>query len=83
MQGAKKKKKASAPMKRTCGFSWADEVEKEEQISPAEKTKKKPHEMPNNPFGSARPREVVLEEKGLDWRKFDQDRTRSFYPRYI
>lgn len=69
-------------MKRTCGFSWADEVEKEEQISHAEKTKKKPHEMPNNPLGSARPREV-LEIKGVDWRKPHRDHTRSFYPRYI
>lgn len=24
-----------------------------------------------NPFGSARPREVVLEEKGIDWKKID------------
>ncbi|KAK6930943.1 Plant specific eukaryotic initiation factor 4B, partial [Dillenia turbinata] len=26
-----------------------------------------------NPFGDARPREVLLEEKGLDWRKIDLD----------
>ena len=55
-------------------FSWADEVEKEEQeeeeaagSGQAEvQTKQKP-----NPFGSARPREVVLLEKGIDWRKPD------------
>lgn len=26
-----------------------------------------------NPFGNAKPREVLLEEKGLDWRKIDLD----------
>ena len=26
-----------------------------------------------NPFGDAKPREVLLEEKGLDWRKIDLD----------
>lgn len=24
-----------------------------------------------NPFGDAKPREVLLEEKGLDWKKID------------
>ncbi|XVF72708.1 hypothetical protein PTKIN_Ptkin12aG0142000 [Pterospermum kingtungense] len=50
-------------------FSWADEVEKEEEeeaVAASEQQKQKP-----NPFGSARPREVVLQEKGIDWRKFD------------
>ncbi|XP_020580127.1 eukaryotic translation initiation factor 4B1-like [Phalaenopsis equestris] len=26
-----------------------------------------------NPFGDAKPREVLLEEKGMDWRKIDQE----------
>ncbi|KAL3572342.1 hypothetical protein D5086_026246 [Populus alba] len=49
-------------------FSWADEVEKEEeeQARFQEHQKQKP-----NPFGSDRPREVVLQEKGIDWRKLD------------
>ena len=50
-------------------FSWADEVEKEEaQAQPHQIQKQK-----TNPFGSARPREVVLQERGIDWRKLDQD----------
>lgn len=50
-------------------FSWADEVEKEE-----EEARIRTHERQrSNPFGSARPREVVLQEKGIDWRKLDQD----------
>ncbi|KAJ6319925.1 hypothetical protein OIU78_015343 [Salix suchowensis] len=54
----------------SAAFSWADEVEKEEeeQARFQEHQKQKP-----NPFGSARPREVVLQEKGIDWRKFDFD----------
>ncbi|KAJ0975583.1 hypothetical protein J5N97_017548 [Dioscorea zingiberensis] len=48
------------------GFSWADEVEKEEEEA---KFNRKP-----NPFGAARPREVVLEEKGVDWQKLDRER---------
>ncbi|KAH7666645.1 Plant specific eukaryotic initiation factor 4B protein [Dioscorea alata] len=47
-------------------FSWADEVEREEEEA---KVKRKA-----NPFGDARPREVVLEEKGVDWRKLDRER---------
>ncbi|MBA0636343.1 hypothetical protein Godav_005307 [Gossypium davidsonii] len=47
-------------------FSWADEVEKEEQEAAVAQWQKKP-----NPFGSARPREVVLQEKGIDWRQLD------------
>jgi hypothetical protein len=52
----------------SAAFSWADEVEKEEeeQARFQENQKQKP-----NPFGSARPREVVLQEKGIDWRKLD------------
>ncbi|KAK8650661.1 hypothetical protein V6N13_140289 [Hibiscus sabdariffa] len=53
-------------------FSWADEVEKEEEEEEAaaaatgQQRQKKP-----NPFGSARPREVVLQDKGIDWRQLD------------
>ncbi|XP_050287173.1 uncharacterized protein LOC126726085 [Quercus robur] len=53
-------------------FSWADEVEKEEE----EEAQAQPHQIQKqkaNPFGSARPREVVLQERGIDWRKLDQD----------
>ncbi|GLT70261.1 hypothetical protein SLA2020_423540 [Shorea laevis] len=45
-------------------LSWADEVEKEEEDALKQKL---------NPFGSARPREVVLQERGVDWRKLDLD----------
>ncbi|KAL0011227.1 hypothetical protein SO802_006335 [Lithocarpus litseifolius] len=51
-------------------FSWADEVEKEEEAQA------QPHQIQKqktNPFGSARPREVVLQERGIDWGKLDQD----------
>lgn len=51
------------------GFCWADEVEKEEEEQ--SQIHLRQHEKPN-PFGSARPREVVLQEKGIDWRKFDE-----------
>lgn len=53
-------------------FSWADEVEKEEE----EEAQAQLHQIQKqktNPFGSARPREVVLQERGIDWRKLDQD----------
>ena len=53
-------------------FSWADEVEKEEE----EEAQAQPHQIQKqktNPFGSARPREVVLQERGIDWRKLEQD----------
>lgn len=52
----------------SAAFSWADEVEREEeeQARFQEHQKQKP-----DPFGSARPREVVLLEKGIDWRKLD------------
>ena len=53
-------------------FSWADDVEKQEE----EEAHAQPHQIQKqkaNPFGSARPREVVLQERGIDWRKLDQD----------
>ncbi|CAL9130770.1 unnamed protein product [Musa acuminata var. zebrina] len=63
------------------GFSWADEVEREEQEElekakgkdAGEEDEKQQPERKADPFGSARPREVVLEEKGVDWRKLDQE----------
>ncbi|KAL6339942.1 hypothetical protein AAG906_035033 [Vitis piasezkii] len=59
-------------------FSWADEVEKEE-----EEARFRTHERQRpNPFGSARPREVVLQEKGIDWRKLDQDLHQPSNTRY-
>ncbi|KAK8949096.1 hypothetical protein KSP39_PZI005354 [Platanthera zijinensis] len=36
----------------------------------AEKSKPRPKV---NPFGGAKPREVLLEEKGMDWRKIDRE----------
>ena len=50
-----------------CGtlFSWADEVEKEEEAGAgagAGRAQVQPKQKPN-PFGSARPREVILQEK--------------------
>ena len=66
-------------MKVGSAFSWADEVEKEEEearIRTCERQR-------SNPFGSARPREVVLQEKGIDWRKLDQDLHRSSNMRYL
>jgi hypothetical protein len=63
----------------SAAFSWADEVEKEEeeQARFQENQKQKP-----NPFGSARPREVVLQEKGIDWRKLDFDLQLPSHIRY-
>ncbi|PIA61167.1 hypothetical protein AQUCO_00300589v1 [Aquilegia coerulea] len=52
-------------------FCWADEVEKEEEEE-AIKTHHLHQLEKLNPFGSARPRELVLEEKGVDWRKLDE-----------
>ncbi|CAO2203333.1 unnamed protein product [Urochloa humidicola] len=64
------------------GFSWADEVEREEreqaamqqqaQQPPPRKEPKK-EQIKADPFGAARPREVVLEEKGIDWRARDRE----------
>ncbi|OMO82064.1 Plant specific eukaryotic initiation factor 4B [Corchorus olitorius] len=62
-------------------FSWADEVEREEKEEAAaaaaaggfdQAQLQQPRQKKPNPFGSARPREVVLQEKGIDWRKLDQ-----------
>lgn len=68
-------------MKTGSGFSWADEVEKEEEEEEA-RIRTCERQKPN-PFGSARPREVVLQEKGIDWRKLDQDLHRSSNARYL
>ncbi|KDP28230.1 hypothetical protein JCGZ_14001 [Jatropha curcas] len=50
--------------------SWADEVEKEEEEVAQAQAQLQQKQKPN-PFGSARPREIVLQEKGIDWRKLD------------
>ncbi|KAG1371326.1 hypothetical protein COCNU_16G004200 [Cocos nucifera] len=58
------------------GFSWADEVEREEREEEKGKAFRRKEEKSNrksDPFGAARPREVVLEEKGVDWRKLDEE----------
>ncbi|CAO2180141.1 unnamed protein product [Urochloa humidicola] len=61
------------------GFSWADEVEREEREQALMQQPPPPREEPNreqikpDPFGAARPREVVLAEKGVDWRARDRE----------
>jgi hypothetical protein len=35
-----------------------------------------------NPFGNAKPREVILQEKGRDWRKIDLDKEHRRIDRY-
>ncbi|KAJ4838644.1 hypothetical protein Tsubulata_004237 [Turnera subulata] len=52
-------------------LSWADEVEREEEKEEAARAQALQNQRRSNPFGSARPREVVLQEKGIDWRKLD------------
>ncbi|CAK7348383.1 unnamed protein product [Dovyalis caffra] len=52
----------------SAAFSWADEVEKEEEEQARFQEQQK---QKSNRFGSARPREVVFQEKGIDWRKLD------------
>ncbi|KAF8661810.1 hypothetical protein HU200_056765 [Digitaria exilis] len=57
-------------------FSWADEVEREEREQVAMQQvrrmeEKKREQIKPDPFGAARPREVVLAEKGVDWRARD------------
>ncbi|XVF32861.1 hypothetical protein REPUB_Repub17cG0119200 [Reevesia pubescens] len=53
-------------------FSWADEVEKEEAAAAAGSGQAEVQEKQKpNPFGSARPREHVLQERGIDWRQLD------------
>lgn len=61
------------------GFSWADEVEREEreqqqqqeQVAMPQRREAKREQSRADPFGAARPREVVLAEKGVDWRARD------------
>ncbi|CAL4950242.1 unnamed protein product [Urochloa decumbens] len=69
------------------GFSWADEVEREEreqaamqQQAPPQKEAKRDQIKPD-PFGAARPREVVLAEKGVDWRARDRELELAAAPR--
>ncbi|GLU07302.1 hypothetical protein SLE2022_242650 [Rubroshorea leprosula] len=54
-------------------LSWADEVEKEEEVAAAAAvaTATAQQKQKSDPFAFARPREVVLQEKGIDWRKLD------------
>uniref|UniRef100_A0A0E0JHL9 Uncharacterized protein n=1 Tax=Oryza punctata TaxID=4537 RepID=A0A0E0JHL9_ORYPU len=66
---------------RRFSFSWADEVEREEQQQEEEVENQPPprrcgeteEQTKANPFGAARPREVVLAEKGVDWRVRDRE----------
>ena len=65
------------------GFSWADEVEREEreqagmqqqqQPPPQQQEEARREQIKPDPFGAARPREVVLAEKGVDWRARDRE----------
>lgn len=59
------------------GFSWADEVEREEREQRQEEqrreTEREREQIKADPFGAARPREVVLAEKGVDWRARDRE----------
>jgi len=62
------------------GFSWADEVEREEreqagmqQQPPQQQEEARREQIKPDPFGAARPREVVLAEKGVDWRARDRE----------
>ncbi|KAL5227277.1 hypothetical protein ABZP36_015542 [Zizania latifolia] len=77
----------SAKPARRFSFSWADEVEREEgkqrQQEEEEEEENRPSRLGGetreqttkaNPFGAARPREVVLAEKGVNWRARDRDR---------
>ncbi|KAG8052058.1 hypothetical protein GUJ93_ZPchr0001g32493 [Zizania palustris] len=73
---------------RRFSFSWADEVEREEEKQRQQEEEEvedenRPSRLGGetrekttkaNPFGAARPREVVLAEKGVDWRARDGDR---------
>nr|QHU79739.1 eukaryotic translation initiation factor 4B1 [Oryza coarctata] len=69
---------------RRFSFSWADEVEREEaaqQQEDDEENQPPPRrggetevQTKENPFGTARPREVVLGEKGVDRRARNRDR---------
>ncbi|KAJ1283510.1 hypothetical protein BS78_03G133400 [Paspalum vaginatum] len=61
------------------GFSWADEVEREERERQEEEEQRRrrgagtEQQAKADPFGAARPREVVLAEKGVDWRARDRE----------
>ncbi|KAF4364529.1 uncharacterized protein LOC115708082 [Cannabis sativa] len=57
--------------KSVCILSWADEVEKEEEEEAQADLLCQTKTQKPNPFGSARPREVVLKERGIDWRVID------------
>ncbi|TKW12236.1 hypothetical protein SEVIR_5G023800v4 [Setaria viridis] len=69
------------------GFSWADEVEREEREQVAmqqqqeEEAKREQIKAKADPFGAARPREVVLAEKGVDWRARDRELDLGTAPR--
>ena len=72
------------------GFSWADEVEREEreqaatmqqQQQPPPPEEAKREQIKPDPFGAARPREVVLAEKGVDWRARDRELDLGAAPR--
>ncbi|CAL4963965.1 unnamed protein product [Urochloa decumbens] len=76
------------------GFSWADEVEREEreqaamqqqqeeeQHQPPPRQEAKREQIKADPFGAARPREVVLAEKGVDWRARDRELELAAAPR--
>ncbi|XP_062083358.1 uncharacterized protein LOC133789567 [Humulus lupulus] len=52
-------------------LSWADEVEKEEEEEAQAHLFRQTKTQKPNPFGSARPREDVLKERGIDWRVID------------
>jgi hypothetical protein len=61
-------------------FSWADEVEREEREQQLQslmeqqgREAKEEEQTRADPFGAARPREVVLAEKGIDWRARDRE----------
>ncbi|KAJ4727769.1 Eukaryotic initiation factor [Melia azedarach] len=53
-------------------LSWADEVELEEAAAAAAGAQAHSVQKPN-PFGNARPREVVLQERGVDWKNIDNE----------
>lgn len=58
-------------------MSWADEVEKEEEEELAAKFEIQ-EKQKLNPFGAAtRPREVILQERGINWRNIDQNFIKS------
>jgi hypothetical protein len=70
-------------------FSWADEVEREEREQAAiqqqlllpRRQEAKREQIKADPFGAARPREVVLAEKGVDWRARDRELDLGAAPR--